>query len=227
MGEVPADAECGLINRFILMGWVCFYHLPIYGTHDQGTTYTTEPANSDRFPFRGTHISGIPGAQGTGWTQGDACAAKSTIGFFQGPIMGRGGTGSKAAQVVIYGAHYDEFLIRPNASAAKDTLAQVPDDKRIGLFKISIIGHGIKPCDPNTQIRGDLPQFTFVSLAAHNTGLGMIGHHQTDNIGAVPSHGRRIGLDRHIRRYGCDTRGHDSPALLILHQADTAGTGRR
>jgi hypothetical protein len=157
MGKVPADAECGLIDRFILMGWVCFDHSPVYRTHDQATTYTAKSANSDRFLFRSTHISGIPNAQGTGRTQGDACAAKSAIGFFKGPIMGGGGTGLKAAQIVINGAHYDEFVICPNASAANDALAQIPDDKRIGLLKTSIKGHGIESCNPDTQIRGDLP----------------------------------------------------------------------
>jgi hypothetical protein len=117
-------------------------------------------------------------------------------------------------------------VICANAFAAKDTLAQVPDDKRIGLLKSPIMGHGIKPCNSDTQIRSDLPQLAPISLATHNTGLGMIGHHQAHNIGTVPSHCVGIGLDRHVLRYRGDTRGHHSPTLLILHQADAAGTGR-
>jgi hypothetical protein len=140
--------------------------------------------------------------------------------------MGGGRTGLKAAQIVINCANNDEIVIRPNASPAKNTLAQVPDDKRIGLLKTSIVRHGIEPCNSDTQIRSDLPQLTPISLATHNAGLGVICHHQADNVGTVPSHCVGIGLDCHVLRYRCDTRGHHAPALLILHQADAAGTGR-
>jgi len=113
--------------------------------------------------------------------------------------------GFKPPEIVIDGANHNEFMVGTNTLAAKDTLAEVPDNERICLFQAGIMGHGIKPYLPNTQFGGNLPQLASVSLAADDAGLRVIGHHKADNISPVLFNERRVCLDDHIWGHGRDT----------------------
>ena len=54
----------------------------------------------------------------------------------------------------------------------------------------------------------------------------MVGHHQANNVRTVLFDGHGVCLDGHIRRYGGDARGHDTPSLFIFHQAEPARASR-
>ena len=58
--------------------------------------------------------------------------------------MSGSGTGFKAAHIIIDGDDHHPFMVCPDAFAAEDTLAQVPDDKRVCLFIGFVIGHVVK-----------------------------------------------------------------------------------
>ena len=95
----------------------------------------------------------------------------------------------ESSEVVIDGANYHEFMVSTNTLTAKDTLTQVPDDKRVCFLHAGIVRHWIEPYLADTQIGSNLPQLASVSLAANNAGLGVIGHHEPDNISTVVSYG--------------------------------------
>ncbi len=71
--------------------------------------------------------------------------------------MGRRRTGPKPPEVVIDGAHHDQFVIGTNALTAEDAFTEVPYNKRICLFKTGIMGHGIKTYETHAQFGCDLP----------------------------------------------------------------------
>jgi hypothetical protein len=101
-------------------------------------------------------------------------------------------------QVEINGPNHDQFLVCPYALPAENTLTEISDNKGVCLFQARIVGHGIKPYRTHSQLSRNLPQRTPVPLVAYNTGLGMVGHHQAYNIGAVFFDGVRVCLDGHI-----------------------------
>jgi hypothetical protein len=126
--------------------------------------------------------------------------------------------------MVIDGAHDNKFMVGAHALAAKDTLAEVPDDERIGLLQAGIMGHGIEINFTHTQIGRHLPQLTSVTLVTHNAGFRVIGHHHADDIFPVVSDNGRVRPDFKLRGYGGGTGGHDAPAFFILHQTEPART---
>jgi hypothetical protein len=106
--------------------------------------------------------------------------------------MHRRRPGFESPEVVIDGANHHEFMVSTNTLAAKDTLAQVSYDERVCFLKPRVMGHRVEPYLAYTQFGSDLPQLASVSLAAHNAGLGVIGHHQTNDIDPMPFDGRGI-----------------------------------
>jgi hypothetical protein len=116
-----------------------------------------------------------------------------------------GWTGFKPPEIIINGANHDQLMVGTNTLAAKNTLTEVPDNKRIRLLQTGIMGHRIKPYLADTQFGGNLPQLASVSLATYDAGLRVVGHHQADNIYPVLFNGGRFCLYDHIWRYGRDT----------------------
>ena len=112
--------------------------------------------------------------------------------------------GLKSPEIVINGSNNDQFMVRANTLSAKDTLTEIPYDKRICLLKISIVRHGIKPYFSHTKIGCNLPQLASVSLIAYDAGLGMIGYHQANNIRPVSFNSWGFSLNDHVRGYWRD-----------------------
>jgi hypothetical protein len=135
------------------------------------------------------------------------------------------GTGFESPEVVIDGAHGNQIMVGPYTFAAEDTLAEIPYNKGVGLLQARIMGHGVEIYGAHTQVGGDLPQFTPVALAADDTGFGVIGHHEADDIGAVILYVRRVRPDNHIRGNGCDAGCQDTPAFFIFNKTKTACPG--
>ena len=108
--------------------------------------------------------------------------------------MGGGRAGRKAAQVVINGPDDHQLVIGPDAFAAQDTFAEIPDNKWIGLFEGFEIGHVIEVRLTDSQIGGDLAQLTAVALAADNAGFRMFGNHEPHNVAAMFDDARGCGL---------------------------------
>jgi hypothetical protein len=107
--------------------------------------------------------------------------------------------------IVINGANHDQFMIGSNTLTAKNTFTQVSNDEWICLLQTGIMGHGIKVYLADSQLSSNLPQLASISLAAYDTGLRMIGHHQADNVCPVGFYCGRICLDAHIRSDRRDT----------------------
>ena len=140
--------------------------------------------------------------------------------------MGGGRAGPEAAQVVIYGPNDHQLVIGPDAFAAQDTLAEISDNKWIGLFEGLEIGHGVKVCFADSQIGGDLAQLTPVALAADNAGFRVFGNHESYNVATMFDDARGCGLQNHVPGCGGDTGRHQASGVFIFHQAHTAGAKR-
>jgi hypothetical protein len=117
-------------------------------------------------------------------------------------------------------------MIGPDAFAAQDTLAQIPDNKGICLFKGFVIGHGIKIRFANAQLCRDPSQLAAVSFAADNARFRVFRHHQADDIATVFGNAFGGGLDNHILGCRGNTGGHEAAALFIFHQTQAAGAKR-
>jgi hypothetical protein len=59
--------------------------------------------------------------------------------------------------MIVNGTHHDQFMVRPDALSAKNTLAEIPDNKRIGLLQSCIPGHGIEARLSDAQPGGHGP----------------------------------------------------------------------
>jgi hypothetical protein len=129
-------------------------------------------------------------------------------------------------EVVIYGSNDYQFMISTNTLGAQETLTEISDNERICLLQTSIVGHRIVPDLPDTQLGGNSSQFTSVSLAAYQAGLGVSGHHQADNIFPKLLKGRRVGLDDHVGGYERNTRGQQPPSPDLFHQTEATGASR-
>ena len=138
--------------------------------------------------------------------------------------MDGGGARSETALVVIDGTDDHQFMIGPDALAAKDTFAQIPYYKRVCFFKGLVIGHVVKICFAHTQLGRDPAQLAAVSFTADNAGFRMFGDHQARNITTVADDAFGCGLNNHIRNHGSNTGGHEASGLFIFHQTHSAGT---
>jgi hypothetical protein len=140
--------------------------------------------------------------------------------------MGSGRAGLKAAQIVINGPDYHQLVIGPDAFAAQDTLAEIPDNKGIGLFEGLEIGHGVEVRLADSQIGGDLAQLTAVALAADNAGFRVLGNHEAHDIATMFDDARGCGLQNHVPDCGGDTGSHQTSGIFIFHQTHAAGAKR-
>jgi hypothetical protein len=140
--------------------------------------------------------------------------------------MSGSGTGFKAAHIIIDGADSHQFMVGPDAFAAKDTLAQVPDDKRICLFIGFVIGHGVKIRFTHPQLSCNPSQLAAVSFTAENAGLGMFCDHQADDVATMFDDAGVGGLNNHVRGCGGDTGSHETSGFFIFHQTHAAGAER-
>jgi len=113
--------------------------------------------------------------------------------------------GFESPEIVIDGANDNQFMVGTNTLAAKDTLAEVPDNERICLLQTSIMGHGIELYPAYTQFGGNLSQLASVSLVTYDAGLRVTGYHQADNICPVFLNLRGVCLNEHIWRYRRNT----------------------
>jgi len=136
------------------------------------------------------------------------------------------GTGFESPEVVIDGADGNQIMVGPCTFAAEDTLAEIPYNKGIGLLQARIMRHGVEIYGAHSQVGRDLPQVTSVALAAEDTGFGVVGHHEADDIGAVILYVRRVRPDNHVRGNGCDTGCQNAPAFFIFNKTKSACTGR-
>jgi hypothetical protein len=59
-------------------------------------------------------------------------------------------------------------MVRPDALSAKHTLAEIPDNKRIGFLRAPILGHGIEARLSDAQPGGHGPKLTTIPLIADN-----------------------------------------------------------
>jgi hypothetical protein len=95
--------------------------------------------------------------------------------------------------VVINGPHDHQFVISPDALSAQDAFAEIPDQKRVGLFQGFVMGHGIKTGFTDAQGSGNVPQFTAVPLAAEDARFRVFGEHQADDVPSVGENPGRCG----------------------------------
>ena len=114
----------------------------------------------------------------------------------------------------------------PDAFSAKDTLAQISDDKRICLFIGFVIGHVIKICLTHTQLGRHPSQLAVVSLTAENAGFRMFGNHQAGDVATMFDDAGAGGLKNHVRGCRGYTGSHQSSGFFIFHQAHAAGADR-
>jgi hypothetical protein len=143
--------------------------------------------------------------------------------LFQAPFVDGSRPAGKSALVVINGADPHQFMIRPDAFTAEDTLAQVPYHEGIGFFKGFGVGHGVEIGFTDAQIGRCLAQLTTIAFGADDTGFRVLGHHQTHDVTPVSDHTRCGGLNLHSGRYRGDAGGHEAAVGFILHQTDAAG----
>jgi hypothetical protein len=137
-----------------------------------------------------------------------------------------GRPGPETAQIIIDGADCHQFVIGPDALAAQNALAQIPDDEWICLFKGLEIVHAVKVRLTDPEICGHLTQPAAIAFAADNAGLGVFGNHQADNIAAVFNDAVGFGVKGHLRSRRSDAGSHETSGFLIFHQAHAAGTER-
>jgi hypothetical protein len=140
--------------------------------------------------------------------------------------MNGGRSGFKPSQIVIYGPNHHQFVVSTNTLAAENTLAQVSDNKWVRPFQPCVMRHGIQAYRTHTQFGRNLPQLASVPLVAYNAGLGVVCHHEADNICAVFSDSDGVCLDGHAGRCRCDAGGHDAATVFVFHQTQTTRSGR-
>jgi hypothetical protein len=115
-------------------------------------------------------------------------------------------------------------MVGPDALPAEDALGEIPDDERVGFLKSCVIRHRIKTGGADPQFGCYEPKLTSISLVADNAGFGMVSHHEADDVTPVVSEERGVCLDGHPLGNRGDTGSNDPTALLILHDAEPAGT---
>jgi hypothetical protein len=80
--------------------------------------------------------------------------------------MHRCWTALESPEVVIYSSNDYQFMVGTNTLGAKETLTEISDNERICFLQTGVVGHRIEPYLPDTQLGGNPPQFTSVSLVA-------------------------------------------------------------
>jgi hypothetical protein len=225
MSKMAPDAQGGTIHGMVAVGGIDLHEPSIRGSHNKRTPNSAEAADGEGFALGGACIVAILGHQGAGRTQGYAGSAKGAARVFQGSFMDGGGSGAKAPPVVIDSAHGHEIVVGPDALSAEDALCQIPDNKRVRLLKLLVVGHGVEACHSNPQFPGKESQLTSIPLVTNDAGLGMVGHDKTDNVRPVLSEVGGVCLNGHA---GCDRRdtgSHQPAALFIFNDTEPARPG--
>ena len=137
--------------------------------------------------------------------------------------MSGGGSRTKAAQIIVDRPHIHQFMVGPDTFAAEDALAEIPDHKRVRLFKGFEVGHMIEVCLPDPEVGSYLTQLAAVALAANNTGFRVLCDHEANDIAAVFDNPGGRCVEYHIPGRRGDTGGHQPTAILVFDQAHAAG----
>ena len=117
-------------------------------------------------------------------------------------------------------SHGLEIPAHPNAPATKNTLCQVPDDKRIELRHMSPAPDGLHIGVAHPVLLCEGAERAFISLVADDAGRRMIRENEFQH---TTPRGDRVGgmrKDLHSVGYGSDAGSQQSPGFRFFDQTE-------
>ena len=163
-------------------------------------------------------------SQGPGGTGYDALAAGDTVYLGQIPVKGRTDVGGEAPLIAADDAYLLELPAGGDAPAAEDALGVVPHQVEGALLQLgteTVVGVAHRV---DTQVGGQLPQFTVGVAGTGEAVHPMVGEDELQGeLPGVADLGS-VGKDLHPLADRIDAGGHQAPGPFYLHHAHPAGS---
>ena len=159
---------------------------------------------------------------GAGGADGGALSAADAVGLGQGAVEGGGDAHIIAPLGKVDDAHADGLAAHPDAVAAQDALAGVPDHGRAAVVQLGLLPAVHKTHPAHAEAHGQLLKAAVAALLAGGAGAVVRGQQQFQDHPAVLQQPGGVGADGQPIP-GLHRAGGLDLAPLVLHHAHPAG----